>query len=194
MTSVAQDHQGNWNEIRWNQLPSAEHLVHVYTEENSFLDTLEGFVAGGLKAGEGVVVIATPEHRSALEARLRGGGFDLVAAAREDRYISVDAREMLSELMNRGVPDEILFHRCVNRLLDRAGRSGRRVRAFGELVVLLWNEGLTGQTMHLEYLWHDLCHERKFSLLCSYPNTCFDPNADLSVREVCAAHTRTIHG
>ena len=59
------------------KLPPCEHLVQIYQEDDAFLDSLEGFVAGGLRSGDGVVVIATPSHTAALEDRLRAQGIDL---------------------------------------------------------------------------------------------------------------------
>ena len=55
----------------WANLAPSEHLVQIYNSRDSFLDTLEGFVTGGLNKGESVVLIATPEHVDALSRRTR---------------------------------------------------------------------------------------------------------------------------
>lgn len=47
------------------------------------------------------------------------------------------------------------------------GRS--RVRAFGEMVALLWAEGNHGGAIRLEELWNDLQNSHSFALFCAYP-------------------------
>jgi hypothetical protein len=194
MPLLATDHQGNTSEIFWGEISPCEHLVQIYQDDGVFLDTLEGFVAGGLRTGDGVVVIATPEHLLALEARLQRAGFDPERAALEDQYIALPAKQTLAKFMIRGWPDDILFDGVVTDLLKRAGKGGRRVRAFGEMVALLWNEGHTGATVRLEHLWHRMCHERGFSLFCAYPRVGVTQDADLSMKEICAAHSKVVHG
>ncbi|HYE02863.1 MAG TPA: MEDS domain-containing protein [Phycisphaerales bacterium] len=75
----------------WSEIPPCEHLVQIYESTATFLDALEGFVAGGLRAGDGAVVIATPCHLEALRGRLDRQGFDVPELAAEDRYIALDA-------------------------------------------------------------------------------------------------------
>src|SRR5687767_12079641 len=75
----------------WDEVSPCAHAVQVYDDETRFLDLLEAYVADGLAAGEGVVVIATPPHRAELEARLSARGIEIDAARRRDQYIPVDA-------------------------------------------------------------------------------------------------------
>ena len=58
---------------------TSEHLLQIYDSERVFLDTLEGFVSGGLRAGDGVIVVATEAHTEGLESRLLASGLDLEA-------------------------------------------------------------------------------------------------------------------
>lgn len=193
MPPVATDHDGKTHEIFWGEIAPCEHMVQIYQDDAVFLDTLEGFVAGGLRSGDGVVIIATPEHLTALEGRLRNADLDLERAALTDQYIALDANRTLAKFMIQGWPDDILSDQVVTDLLTRAGKGGRRVRAFGEMVALLWHEGHTGATVRLEHLWHRLCHERGFSLFCAYPRIGFTQDADLSIKEICAAHSKIVH-
>lgn len=179
-------------EVFWGEIAPCEHLVQIYDHGDSFLDSLEGFVAGGLRAGEGVVLIATPIHRSAMQERLGALGFDLGLARNEGRYIDLDAEEALAKFMHDGWPDENLFSWFVADLLAQAGKGGRRVRAFGEMVALLWANGHNGATVRLEHLWHRLCQNEAFSLFCAYPRSGFTRDADASILEICNAHSRVI--
>ena len=192
MPPIATDRHGNTSEIFWGEISPCEHLVQIYQDDTVFLDTLEGFVAGGLRGGDGVVVIATDPHLAALEERLRAAGIDLELAALQDQYIALPAKRTLDSFMIRGWPDDVLFDRVITDLLNRAGKGDRRVRAFGEMVALLWQDGYTGATVRLEHLWHRMCQERGFSLFCAYPRIGFTQGADLSIKEICAAHSKVV--
>lgn len=171
----------------WADLAPCEHLVQIYNSRDSFLDTLEGFVTGGLNKGESVVLIATPEHVDALSRRLSSRGYDLDAARERQQFLTLDADESLQKFMVRGWPDESLFQHFVHRTLERAG--GRQVRAFGEMVALLWARGQSGAMIRLEQLWHKLCHRDGLALFCAYPRSAFTQDAESSLREICAAHS-----
>jgi MEDS: MEthanogen/methylotroph, DcmR Sensory domain len=116
------------------------------------LDTLAGFVGGGLKQGEGVIVLATAEHLKALDQRLQASGVDLQAAKLQDQYITALAEEALAKFMVNNWPDDQLFFNFVAELTARAQNGGRRVRAFGELVALLWARHQIAATVRLEFL------------------------------------------
>lgn len=181
-------------DVFWGEISPCEHLVQIYQDEGVFLDALEGFVAGGIQAGDGVVIIATPPHLSSLNERLQARNINTVAAAQNDQYLALDAEETLSKFMVMGWPDEDFFRAFVTSILQRAKGNNRRVRAFGEMVALLWARGNTGATVHLEHLWHRLCQEQSFSLFCAYPKIGFTRDASVSIKEICEAHSRVIPG
>ena len=93
--------------------------------------------------------------------------------------------------MRDGWPDEQEFFTTIRRLLGRARSGEWRVRAFGEMVALLWEQGRHAVTVRLEQLWHTLCADEALSLRCAYPKAGFTQPAP-SVQEICAAHTRVL--
>jgi hypothetical protein len=190
---IACEHE-NGIEVFWGEIAPCEHLVQIYDEESVFLDALEGYVAGGLDAGDGIVVIATPVHLRALESRLAARRLDVAAARATDQYIALDAAQTLSKFMVDNWPDDELFKSLVTELLSRAGRDGRRVRAFGEMVAVLWQQNHHAATVRLEHLWHRFCHEESFSLLCAYPKSGFTRDATDSIQEICDAHSKVVPG
>lgn len=182
----------NNTEVFWGEIAPSEHLVQIYGNESVFLDTLEGFAAGGLKRGEGVIVIATAAHLIALNSRMSLRGINLDAARARDQYIPLDAKEVLAKFIVRGWPDEKLFEKLVSDLIVRARGNGRPVRAFGEMVAMLWATGYSGATLQLEHLWHAFCKKEQFSLFCAYPRAGFTQDAESSIKEICATHSKLI--
>jgi hypothetical protein len=178
--------------VFWGEISPCEHLVQFYEADNVFLDTLEGFVGGGLRSGEGVIVIATPGHLQVLSERLRASGIDVDRALRHDQYIPLDAEESLARFMTNGWPDDEQFFGFVRGLLERARTRHPKVRAFGEMVALMWARGEHGATVRLEHLWHQLCSTDGFSLLCAYPRAGLTEDASSSISEICAAHSRVV--
>jgi hypothetical protein len=179
-------------EVFWGEAAPLEHSVQIYSDDSLFMDALEGFASGGLRLGESVIVIATKSHRRAVERRLRTRGYDVDKAAAEDRYIPVDAEEALSQFMVDGQPDETQFNELVDGLFARASAEGRRVRAFGEMVVLLWNEDNNTATVRLERLWNQYLEHAVFSLFCAYPRSIFNGDAAAAMQEICSHHSRVI--
>jgi hypothetical protein len=194
MALTSTDVRAERGDVFWGEIAPCEHLVQIYQSDDVFLDTLEGFVAGGLRAGEGVVVIATSDHLRALNDRLRANGVDVDLPSLRDQYIALDAERVLPMFVLNGWPDDYLFEQIVTSVLSRAGRGGRRVRAFGEMVALLWKQGHNGATVRLEHLWNKMCQEKGFSLFCAYPRIGFTQDCDASIKEICAAHSRVVHG
>lgn len=179
-------------QVFWGEIAPCEHMIQIYAEEAAFLDSLEGFICGGLRLNESVIIIATAAHLNLLESRLLALGFDLRAARERDQYITLEAQPLLEKFMVAGWPNDNLFKQSIKDLLARARKGGRRVRAFGEMVALLWSQGFNGATVRLEHLWHDLCKTETFCLFCAYPRIGFTQNSDASIKEICAAHSKVI--
>jgi MEDS: MEthanogen/methylotroph, DcmR Sensory domain len=171
---------------------SSEHIAQFYENDTALIDTLTGFVGGGLKAGESTIIIATPGHLRSLEQRLVDSEVDLVSAILDDRYFALDAEATLASFMVDGGPDEQRFNLLLTQLLERATVKDRRVRAFGEMVALLWARGETEATVRLEQLWQRACKSRSLSLFCAYPKSGCARGPRASLDDICSAHTRVI--
>jgi len=184
------------NQCRYflGEIAPCDHVVQIYENDGVFMDALSGFIGGGIKAGECVIVIATSAHLKALENRLTSYSISVDTLVDDDRYIPLDADETLSKFMIGGWPDEELFMQTVSALIERGTRKGRRIRAFGEMVAILWAQGLNGATVHLEHLWNKFCAQQKFSIFCTYPKTGFTRDINTSISNICGCHTKMIDG
>ena len=159
--------------------PAPHHAVHLYSDDSTLLDRMEAWVAEGHAAGQRTVVFAVPERREALVQRLRPLGL-------VDHVDLHDAEAALERFVVDGVPEPDLFQRVVGDAV-RAYQPGR-VRAYGEMVSVLWKQGNVRGAMDLEALWDVLQGQVDCPLLCAYDEADVGEHRD----EVCGAHTHTV--
>src|SRR6185437_15624135 len=168
----------------------ADHVVQFYESDEFLADCVSEFLAAGAERGESSIIIATAEHRTAVEQRLSARGFDLAKLKNEHRYFSLDAKETMSRFMVSGKPDEKLFNLALGRLITEATRGRRHVRAFGEMVAILCAEKKHETALEVEELWNGLSNAHSFSLLCAYPTSVFldNPRSE-TITHICDAHS-----
>jgi hypothetical protein len=145
------------------------HVVQFYGHDEELAERVVGYLLEALGGGGVAVVIATPEHRREFEDRLRKAGANLAAARDSGEYLTLDAGETVRELMDAGQVDGAAFDRVIGGLVRQAGTGGRPVRLYGEMVALLWDDGLVNAAIELEAMWVELGRTHSFSLFCSYP-------------------------
>lgn len=168
------------------------HFVQFYEDDQVLVDSVGAFVAAGFNGGEAGIVIATAAHRRAIENVLEQQGIDISALRARGRYISLDAADTLSKFMRDGLPVPALFKVSIGRIVAQAARQGA-VRAFGEMVALLWAEGNGEGAIRLEELWNELRQEYPFTLFCAYPMKGLKGavNGEQFAR-ICERHSRVI--
>ena len=191
---VYTDWQRSNAKIFWGEIAPCDHVVQIYEDDNVFLDMLAGFAGSGINAGDCVVIIATTSHLIALEERLESLGVHVDSLIDNDRYIPLDAEKSLARFMVNDWPDEKRFNEFVTELLKRAHKYNRQVRAFGEMVALLWAQGHNGATVQLEHLWNQFCDKEAFCLFCAYPKSGFTQDINESIRHICGTHSKIISG
>jgi hypothetical protein len=168
------------------------HAVRFYENKASLCRTVADFLGEGIALGQPGLVIATPEHRDALLAELRSRHFDVDRVQRAGDLLLIDARDALATFMVGGMPDATLFKTHVPAALARVCRERKdcTIRAYGEMVDVLWQDGLTAAAVRLEVLWNQLAMTHEFSLLCGYAMGSF--YKDAGMREICAQHSHVI--
>ena len=181
-------------QVFWGEIAPCDHLVQVYENDKIFLDTLEGFAGTGFLANDSVVIIATSIHLDALNERLQKQGFDLNVLTATDQYIPIDAEDLLATFLVDDWIDEKIFNSFITDLISRARQHNGKVRAFGEMVAVLWGRGQCGATVQLESLWNQLHERSQFSLFCAYPKTGFTQSTTDSIDIICKKHARIIDG
>jgi hypothetical protein len=85
-----------------------------------------------------------------------------------------------------------LFNHVVGATFTEVARihPKRTIRAYGEMVNVLWKDGLTAAAIRLETLWNELAKSHDFKLLCSYSMGNF--YKDASVGEITRQHSHLL--
>jgi len=173
--------------VRTENLNVGRHVVQFYGRDDELADRVTDYLLGALDGRGVALVIATPEHRREFETRLGQAGVDLAAARDDGSYLALDAGQTLRQLMVADKLDSAAFDRVIGDVIRRTGAGGRPVRTFGEMVALLWDDGLVNEAVQLETLWEELGGRHPFSLFCGYRADSMARDID-AYAEVCRLH------
>jgi signal transduction histidine kinase len=171
------------------------HAVQFYEGDDFLVRAVSDYLIAGFEANEPAVVLATLEHRQKVALALATRGIDVEGSRRRGMLTELDARATLSEFMVNDAPDAARFAATITPVLENATRRRRRgtVRAYGEMVNLLWCDGNGSAALTLESFWNKLADTHQFSLLCGYGLDRFDDAADASIfSAICAEHTHVV--
>ncbi|MEO6056637.1 MAG: MEDS domain-containing protein [Gemmatimonadales bacterium] len=173
-----------------------EHFAQLYgQDERSLVDNAAQYLREGLNRGQGVLVVTTGKRRDALLRRLRKGRFQTRAAIADGQLVFLDASSQLAQIMIDGQPAWDRFDAtvgaAVRTLLATPGLTG--LRAFGEMVGLLWSAGQRQAAIRLEAFWNRLLARHGFGLFCAYPIDVFGSEFhDAAIDPVLGAHTHVV--
>jgi hypothetical protein len=174
-------------------IETGDHVVQFYEREQDLVVAVGSYLAAAAQAGEVAIVIATPAHRAAFDAELAVGGVDAAAARAAGRYLEFDAAETLALFSGSGSVDREAYFAVVGTVVREAVATGRRVRAYGEMVALLWDAGDVLAAIELEALWNELGRQVPFSLYCAYPHASVSAAGQAHALEnVCHLHSSVV--
>jgi PAS domain S-box-containing protein len=169
-----------------------EHLVQFYEDDEFLAGAVAKFLGEGVAAGDVLIVIATIAHLERFLRRLELDGFDVAGMRAFGQLIELDADQTLAKLMRAGEPDPALFEAEIGSLIaTRAAAGTGQVRAYGEMVDILWRDGQRKAALRLEELWNDLQSRHSFRLLCAYAMASFYKQP-AGLQCVCATHTHVL--
>jgi signal transduction histidine kinase len=169
--------------------------VQFYDSEAYLAAAVSDFLAAGLRSGQPVLAIATPDHREAFTLRLKSKGLDVDRATQSGQLTMLDAGETLLSFMADSVPDAHRFQRALGDVLAKSvcGTNHSVTRAYGEMVDVLWKEGNVEGAIRVEQLWNELAATHSFSLLCAYGMGNFQKEAHSPGFEaICRQHEHVI--
>jgi hypothetical protein len=176
--------------------PSGGHFVQLYeADEGALTNNVGHYLWEGLRRGEGVLVIATPEHRDLFSEYLTGCGANVPDLLASRQFVVWDARQTLAQFMIDGQPDWERFEKTIRGAMrivrPRMGFEG--LRAYGEMVGVLWSAKQFAAAIRLEQLWNRLLEQSAFSLYCAYSVNVFGREVEVGNLEgVLCTHTHLV--
>jgi hypothetical protein len=185
----------SWEELV-HEPASERHIVQLYREPIFLQKAVAAWLAQPLATGGGAVVVGTPENASRVLARLRTMGVDVETLQAAGRLRIVDAEGLMARFIVDGTPDAARFKEAAAEVLQAVraacGPEGE-VRAWGEMVNLLWKRGNLAAAQRLESLWNEVIDEHGIRLLCSYEADNLAPETHAGLLgHLCAGHSQLI--
>lgn len=182
----------DWRELL-RQPTLGDHIVQVYQDDDFLCDAVAEYMIPGLLGGEGAIVIARPGHAAALERALRAAGIDVASARSRGQLVCLDAAETLESFMQGDAPQWPAFHAALGGAIAAMRLDYPKVRAYGEMVDILWQDGRRDAALRLEEYWNELARLQTFSLLCAYRMDNLDAGSYSGPLEcVCKVHSHLI--
>lgn len=151
------------------EAPVHRHFAQLHRDPQALTEAVTIYLQTGLRRGNGVVVIATPEHTERFLASLRAEGIDPGVFLKSGQLELHDAELTLRKFMRNDTPDWGDFQRALGAVFERIRAFGRgTTRAYGEMVNVLWQEGKQEAAIRVEEYWNELARLYPFCLFCSY--------------------------
>ncbi len=170
-----------------------DHYVKFYDGEHDLVDGVGPFLFEGLRHGEMAVVIATEQHRRLFAEYLCDAGLPIDSLEDDGLYVSLDAAAVLRSFMIDGMPERDKFRDAVVPFVLAASAKHRPLRAFGEMVGILWKAGNVRGAVRLEELWNEVVDSYGFTLYCAYSAPMIAETRDLrATAAMCHTHSNVI--
>lgn len=150
---------------------SRGHFVQLYeADELALIKNVGRYLWEGLRRGEGAMVIVTPEHGERFREELERLGGATGAYLSNRQLFLLDAEETLARFTVGGQPDWRRFEGAINEAMRQVhpAHVDAGLRAYGEMVGILWKARQFAAAIRLEQFWNKLLEQQSFSLYCAY--------------------------
>jgi hypothetical protein len=153
-----------------------DHIVQLYQDQEFLNRAVCRFAAAAIANGEGVILVPTVAHWDAFRPRMEAQGVDVKAAQERGQLTVVDADLLLPQFMHNAMPDAPVFLGLAADVITKArgGSEYPKVRWWGEMVNILWEQGNTAASMSLEDQFDRLAHDHDIAIFCSFVMDNFD--------------------
>ncbi|MGE0549308.1 MAG: GAF domain-containing protein [Kofleriaceae bacterium] len=167
------------------------HLVQFYSSDDLLAASVAKFLSVALLAGEPAIAVATEAHRELILRELAALGVSVDGVCQSGQLMLFDAHRTLARLMRDGQLDRAAFERELLPMLAAKATPTGGLRAYGEMVDVLWRAGHRTAAFQLESWWTDLLRQYSFTLLCAYAMAGFYKEP-VGLQRIVEAHTDTV--
>lgn len=173
-----------------------QHTVQFSSGDGPLVSKVTAYLSAGLKLGDALLVIGTADRNALLARGLEESGHDLESATAQRRLLFADADQTLQRCLVGGEPDWWRFQRTLGALIGELhSESDRTLRAYGEMVGVLWTQGQFAAAARVEQFWNKTLSATSFHLFCSYPIDVLDPDFQPTALDpILSAHTHLVSG
>jgi len=172
------------------------HFVQLYEADEITLNKNVGrYLWEGVRAGEGVLLIASPEHQQLFCKHLDRAGADLSQLFSSQQLVVWDAQQTLSQFIVGGQPEWQSFERVIRAAMRQVHplKNSEGLRAYGEMVGILWKARQFAAAIRLEQFWNKLLEQSSFSLYCAYAIDIFGKDFEIAnLDSVLCTHTHLV--
>ena len=171
----------------------SEHLVHLFDEPKSLVDTVATHLHEGWRRGDMLLVAARASHWALTSVELAARECPVDELVAQGRLVVLDAPTTLAAFMVNGEPEPERFQQSVGAHVRRLCReSSAGLTIYGEMVDILAAQGNFIAAEHLEALWNTLSTECSIRLLCGYSSSHFgDERTGKHLDRICGLHTES---
>lgn len=181
-----------WQETLLNPL-AGSHLLKICRDEAMQAEAVAYFIKGGLLDNELVIIIARASLRNAILFHLNAMGLNVQFFKNQGQLKFLDADFLLSRILINDMLEDRVIHELIVRPIQIAHLKYGKIRAFGEMVDILWKGRQYDRALQLEKLWDELSKEYQFALFCTYLTNSFDASDyDDSLEHVCKVHSHLL--
>jgi signal transduction histidine kinase len=168
------------------------HAVQFYDSPQFLYAAVANFVGAGLCLGQPALIVARPENHKGFKDALDVSGIDVEAVLRSGDLVLCDAHEMLASFMRGSQIDEQRLAEQLTAAVQHMLR-GRAVviRAFGEMVDILVQDGNEAAAVQLESAWNQVSQDFECEVLCGYSIKNFYTDTHTQfLAQICEQHSR----
>lgn len=186
---------GSWKQAL-DDPAAGGHVVQIYRDPAFQAKAVATWTGAALRDGGGAVLLCMPESAARILPELRREGFDPDALAAAGRLAILDADAVLGRCAKGGTLNVPRFRKEIQAAIAgarAAGAKGVEVRAWGELVSLLWEREDRPMAREVELIWNEIARAEGIRLLCSYRLDNLEHRTHQGLlRELCESHTRLV--
>ena len=184
-----------WEKLLRRPVPNG-HLVQIYQPGDAALARNVGrYLSEGMKRGDGLLVIPTEENWQAISREMERLGSEVELALQTRQLVVLDAHDALARFMRARQPDWKLVEDVVGQTMSqvRPAIDNAGLRAYGEVVGILWKSRQFSTAIRLEQFWNRLLPQSSFSLYCGYAIDVFSSDFQISsLDSILCTHTHVV--
>lgn len=151
-----------------SEAPAGRHIAQFHRHPDTLAESAFEFLEGGLRRGNSVVILATPDNAERFTTRLDRGRFHASALQQAGQLTFLDAQTVLAGILVDDMPDWTKVRSTINGILERVRAFGRGTRMYCDLTGILWRDGNTRAAVRLEEHWNALSQTLPLAFFCGF--------------------------